>query len=149
MQDEAFFLLRIDHFEAKPWRSNFAGITDLAARFAIERRLIEHDRYRLFVADFFQHLAQVILGDDAHHLCGRFHRFVAQKLGRFHSLGQTVDRAMSEDIGHFAAADAMPCSSICMAKTGPIELQISLGANLLQQFRRKSVGGVEVGGFYA
>ena len=42
MQHEAFFLVRIDDFESETRAVDFAGIADLAARFAVERRLIEH-----------------------------------------------------------------------------------------------------------
>ena len=45
VQDEAIFLLRVDDFEAKALADQLAGVADLAAAFAVERRLVE-DRPR-------------------------------------------------------------------------------------------------------
>ena len=47
VQHEAFFAVRVDDFESQARADDFAGVADLAARFAVKRRLIEHDRDRL------------------------------------------------------------------------------------------------------
>ena len=52
----------------KPSADELAGVADLAAALAVERRLIEHDGDRLLVADFVDLVAQLVLGDDAHDL---------------------------------------------------------------------------------
>ena len=56
VQHEALFALRVDHFESQAGADDFARVADLAARFAVERRLIEHDGDRLLMADFFASL---------------------------------------------------------------------------------------------
>ena len=47
VQHETLFALRIDHVELQTGADDLAGVADLPARFAVERRLIEHHRHRL------------------------------------------------------------------------------------------------------
>ena len=101
------------------------------------------------VADLVHHFAQMILRDDADDFAGGFGGFVAQELGRLHRFGQAIDGAVREHVGHFAAAAFQAVFFHGGFEAGPIELQIMLGANLLEQLRRKAVRRVQVGRFLA
>src|SRR5262245_54990163 len=84
VQREAFFFLRVDYFELESGAADFAGVANLAPRFAVERSLIEHHSDRLFVADFLHCFAQMILRDDADNFRRRRSGLVAEKLCRLH-----------------------------------------------------------------
>ena len=46
---------------SKPVADELAGVADLAAALAVERRAVEHDAHRLGVADLVQLVAQLIV----------------------------------------------------------------------------------------
>ncbi len=62
--DQVAVFLRVGHFEAKVVADQIAGIADLAARFAVERRAVEHHRDRLSwpTSSIWSH--SFIVGDD-------------------------------------------------------------------------------------
>src|SRR4051794_21872813 len=76
VKDETLFTLRIGYFETQTGADDFAGIADLSTRFAIERRLIEHDGDGLRMSDFIHGFAEMILRDDADDFCLRLEHFV-------------------------------------------------------------------------
>ena len=80
VQRETVFLLRVEHLEADARGDEFPRVADLPAAFAVERRAIEHDLDRLFVAVFRDRLDQMILGEDADDFSVGLDRFVAEKL---------------------------------------------------------------------
>ena len=134
----------------KPGADDLAAIAHLPAHLAVERRLVEHDDDRLLVVDFVHLIAELIVGDDADHLgVGDFERFVAEETAAVHGLFQAFERIVAEHLDLLPAArlDAVPLH--LLVETLPIEGQIPLGGQGLEQFGREAVGLEHVGGLGA
>ena len=115
VDDELAVFLRVGDVEFKAVADELAGVADLAAAFAVERRAIEHDANQILVADFFHLVAQVIVrrlaGDDALDRGLGFGRLVTEELGRVERLLERIDRPAGIT-ACCTLPETSPCSSI-------------------------------------
>ena len=67
VEREAAVDLAVDHLEVEAGADDLAVVAHLSAHLAVEGGFIEYDDDRMFVVDFVDLLAQLVVGDDADH----------------------------------------------------------------------------------
>ncbi len=149
VDDQLAVLLRVGDFELDAVADELARVADLAAALAVERRAIEHDPHRIFVADLVHLVAEVVVrrraGDDALHRRVGLGRRIAEKLGRMQSLLERVDRALRAHHGvlHLARYFAVLLHRGVVAL--PIECQVVLRRQRFEQLGRHAIRLVQLG----
>ena len=133
-------LLRVGHREARVQPVQLAGIADLAARLAVERRAVEDDDGVLPGFDRFDRPALVQQGQH-HHALG-LERVVAEETGRLQARDQ-VGRQL-----HAAAELAGRARGLALLlhrrlEAGDVHAQAALARDVLGEVEREAVGVVE------
>ena len=150
MQREPAVDLRVDHLEAKRFTREFAEVADLPAHLAVEGGLVQHDDDRMFVVHLVGLVAKLSGGNDADHLgIVDLERFVANELAAVHGLFQCFERVGLEKFNLSPAARFQPMALHLGRVAVPIEGQVMLGGQGLEQLGREAVGLVHVGRFGA
>ena len=150
VDDELAVFLRVGHVELEAVADEAAGVADLAAAFAVERRAIEDDADAFGVADFVELVAEVIVrrmaGDDATDRGFGFERVVAEELGGVERLLERIDRAAGAHHGvlHLAGDFAVLFHRGIVAL--PIEGEVMFGGERFEELGRHAVGLIELGG---
>ena len=136
--------LRVGHAEARArLRLDHPGVADLAARLAVERRLVDHDRAALAR---FQRLGLGAVLDERKH--GRFRHLgvVAEELGRAEPVAQRQPDAGSRRVAGAgparASLGALPLHGV--VERGEIDADAARFQRVLGQVERKAVGVVEL-----
>src|SRR5262245_3198548 len=138
----AGLLLRVSDAEAHAIRAHCAGIANLAAGLAIERRLIEHDRAALARLERGHVLA--VLYQRRHHTLGRL-GVVTQELGRADLLAQAEPygfrRSLTGPLPGFARLLALALHG--SVKGVGVDRDAARLQRVLRQIKREAKGVIE------
>src|SRR5438093_3431665 len=99
MYDQIAVSLGVGNAEFKTVTDQSARVADLATRFGIERRAVEHDLDWTITADLGQLIEQMILRDDAANFGRRLRRFIAEELSDLQCLLERFDGTGLEQRG--------------------------------------------------
>ena len=137
MNEEFAVILRRFDDKGRVAVDNHAGIANLTALFAVERRLIEDDaQLRVARRRALDKLIAVQNRDDLR--VGRLDRLVTQKCGRIVRLLDPFKRIALEEQILFRRTGKLPMAFHLFAKAFPVETELAFAGDRFEKLRRES-----------